>query len=98
MPLGSSPLLQPAAKTERRTTKIFKERAAEAVAHQIQGFAKALGFGKFKIGPDGRLWWADPTARPTMGDRKVLLYILANYGIQASTHKTTHLQYNTLSN
>ena len=85
MPLGSSPLLQPEAKTERRTTKLFKERAAEAVAHQIHGFAKALGSEKFKIGADGRLWWADPAVRPTWGDRKVLLYILANYGIQAST-------------
>lgn len=82
LPLGSSPLLQPRAKSERRTTKL--ERAGEVDAHHIHRFAKALGLDRFKIGLDHRLWWADPSTKPTMGDRKVLLYLLASYDIQAS--------------
>lgn len=85
MPLGESLLLQPVAKTETRTTKLYKERAAEAIARQIVALAEAAGLSTFKLGPDSRLRWTDPSRSPTLEDRQMLLYFTGTY-----THQVPH--------
>ena len=81
MALGDSLELQPVARTETRTTKLFKERAAEAVSRQILALAEGAvpAITSLKLGPDSRLRWADASRAPTLADREALLYLIGTF-------------------
>lgn len=74
--------LQPMARSETRTTKLYKDRAAEAIARQIVAFSKADKLDFIKLGPDSRVRWADPSQKPTLQDRQNLLHYIGHYEAQ----------------
>lgn len=84
-PLGNNPLLQTKQNSERRGTILYKQRAAEAMAHHIMEYLKVLGIDKYEIGRDGLLWWKDLGVPPTRRDKDILMQIVSCYELQART-------------